>query len=215
MARTSTQPVLARYLEDCAALSIGRIDQTPLIAVDLELTGLDKRREQIVAMGWAMVDGGRIRFDSYRHLLLRPNRPVGDSAVVHGLTDSEVERGVRVGDALDALFEAARGRLWVMHHAGLDIAFIKRACAAWAGVTPGFIVLDTLRLEYRLRLRREIPVRQGDLQLAQIRSRYGLPGHTTHDALADAVATAELMLAIASGMEWDGSLELAPHVKFF
>ena len=214
-ARDSTQPVLSRYLQDCADLSIGRIDETPLIAVDLELTGLDKRRERIVAMGWTRIDGGRIRFEDHRRLLLRSDRPVGDSALVHGLTDTEVESGVPVGQGLEALFEAARGRLWVMHHAGLDVAFLKRACAAWAGVVPGFIVLDTLRIEYRLRLRREIPVKQGDLQLDRIRGRYGLPPHATHDALGDAVATAELMIAIAAGMADDEPLALAPHVKFF
>jgi DNA polymerase-3 subunit epsilon len=60
-----------------------------------------------------------------------------------------------------------------------------------------------------------VPVKQGDLQLSQIRSLYGLPRYTAHNALNDAVATAELMLAIAAGMEKDESLDLSPHLKFF
>jgi DNA polymerase-3 subunit epsilon len=103
----------------------------------------------------------------------------------------------------------------VFHHAGLDIAFLKKACGRWAQVMPGFIVLDTLRIEYRLRRRREVPVKHGDLQLSQIRGRYELPRYTAHNALNDAIATAELMLAIAAGMEPDASLDLSPHLKFF
>jgi len=209
------QPVLADYLRGCAALNIGRIDSTPLIAVDLELTGLDKRSERIVSMGWTLVDDGRIRLGSNRHLLIRSASPVGESAVIHGVLDRELERGATLEDGLRALFEAARGRLWVMHHAGLDIAFLKSACGAWAGCTPGFIVLDTMRIEYQLRRRREIPVKQGDLQLGRIRSLYGLPAYTAHDALSDAVATAELMLAIAAAIQGEAALGVGPWIKFF
>jgi DNA polymerase-3 subunit epsilon len=214
-ARSCRQPELADYLRACAALDIGRIDSTPLIALDLELTGLDKRSERIVSMGWTLVDGGRIRLGSNRHLLIRSASPVGESALVHGVLDRELHGGATLEDGLQALFEAARGRLWVMHHAGLDIAFLKNACARWAGCTPGFIVLDTMRIEYQLRRRRQIPVRQGDLQLGRVRSLYELPAYVAHDALSDAVATAELMLAIAAAIEGEAALELAPWVKFF
>jgi DNA polymerase-3 subunit epsilon len=37
----------------------------------------------------------------------------------------------------------------------------------------------------------------GDLRLDALRARLGLPEHTLHDALGDAVATAELFLAQA------------------
>ena len=103
----------------------------------------------------------------------------------------------------------------VFHHAGLDIGFLKKACLDWAGVSPGFIVLDTLRIEYRLRKRREVPVKPGDLQLPRIRSIYGLPDYTAHDALIDAVAAGELMLAIGAQMDRKAPLKLEPHIKFF
>lgn len=215
LARASSQPVLSRYLESCARLEINQIDNTPLIAVDLELTGLDKNRDHIIAIGWTRIDGGRIQMSSNRHLLINTRRSVGSSAAIHELLDSEIALGGSIEEGLEALFDAALGRIWVLHHAGLDIAFLRKACAAWAGVVPGFIVLDTMRIEYRQRKRREIPVKQGDLQLNQVRRPYGLPRYTAHNALNDAFATAELMLAIASRMEPDKPLKLAPHIKFF
>ncbi len=56
-------------------------------------------------------------------------------------------------------------------------------------------------MELVMRKRRDQPVKQGDLQLGTLRSRYNLPRYTAHNALIDACATAELMLAIASRME--------------
>jgi DNA polymerase-3 subunit epsilon len=215
LAAQCARPTLSRYLESCADLKFGTIADTPLIAVDLELTGLDKGRDQIITMGWTQIDGGRIRMDSNRHLLISAERSVGSSAVIHELLDSEVAEGAALDTGLEALFAAAEGRLWVFHHAGLDISFIRTACEAWGGVVPGFIVLDTMRIEYRLRRRREVPVRQGDLQLGRIRGNYGLPEYTAHNALTDAFATAELMLAIASRLEPDAPLDLEPHLKFF
>lgn len=224
LAAACREPILGQYLEACAGLTIDRVDTTPLIAVDLETTGLDKVNDRIVAIGWTLVDHGRLRFAGNRRLLIRPadggagslaEAGVGQSAAIHELRDSDLAEGAAIEIGLRALFEAARGRVWVFHHAGLDIAFLKQACRRWAGTVPGFIVLDTLRIEYRLRRRRELPVRSGDLQLGRIRSLYGLPRYTAHDALNDAVATAELMLAIAAQMEARAGLGLRPHIKFF
>lgn len=203
------------YLEACAEQPIDRIANTPLIAVDLELTGLDKNEDHIIAMGWTQIDRGRIQIGSNRHLLISASQSVGSSAAIHELMDSEVAQGQDIEVGLEELFRAARGRVWVFHHAGLDVSFLKKACAQWARVIPGFIVLDTMRIEYRQRKRREVPVKHGDLQLGRIRSLYGLPRYTAHNALNDAFATAELMLAIAASMEPDASLQLSPHLKFF
>ncbi len=215
LAGACSQAVLSHYLEECAALEVNHILDTPMISVDLELTGLDKDQDRIISMGWTLIDEGRIRMGSNRHLLINAGQTVGSSAAIHELLDNEVARGEKLAVGLEALFGDAAGRLWVFHHAGLDIGFLKKACLDWAGVSPGFIVLDTLRIEYRLRKRREVPVKPGDLQLPRIRSIYGLPDYTAHDALIDAVAAGELMLAIGAQMDRKAPLKLEPHIKFF
>jgi len=214
LARVCKQPVLGHYLETCAHLAIDRLDNTPLIAVDFELTGLDKNIDHIVAMGWTWIDRGRIQMSSNRHLLISTERSVGSSAAIHELLDSEIAQGGSIEEGLESLFDAAQGRVWVFHHARLDIALLRSACSAWAGVVPRFAVLDTMRIAYSQRKRREQPIRQGDLQLNELRRPYGLPQYTAHNALNDAIATAELTLAIASRMEPDNSLRLAPHIKY-
>jgi DNA polymerase-3 subunit epsilon len=215
LAHVCEQPVMRDYLEACAALDIENIENTPMIAVDLELTGLSKDSDHIIAIGWTQIDRGRVQMASNRHLLINAEKSVGSSAAIHELLDSEIAEGGSIEDGIEALFHAATGRVWVFHHAGLDISFLKKACAGWARILPGLIVLDTMRIEYRQRKRREVPVKHGDLQLGAIRSVYGLPRYTAHNALNDAAATAELILAIAARMEPDGPLKLRPHVKFF
>lgn len=186
-----------------------------MIAADLELTGLDRRSDQIIAIGWTLIDKGRIQFAGNRHTVIRSNLSVGPSAAIHEMLDSDVAQGDALPGALQALFAAARGRVWVMHHAGLDVSFLKAACARCMDVVPGFIVLDTLRIEYRQRTRRGMPVKDGDLQLGRMRQAYGLPRYAGHNALTDAIATAELLLAIAAVCASRAPLELGPHLRYF
>jgi len=206
--------VLRQYLEVCGSFEIDHIGNTPLIAVDLELTGLDASSNRIVAIGWTLLDKGRIRMGTNHHLLINGGQSVGSSATIHELMDNEVALGVDLGAGLEALFSAAEGRVWVFHHAGLDIAFLQQACQDWVGMRPPFVVLDTMRIELALRKRRDITVQQGDLQLSRLRGDYHLPRYTAHNALIDAIATAELLLAIAARLDSRSPLKLAPHLKF-
>lgn len=214
LASECESPVLAGYMDACGRLNIGHVDDTPLIAVDLELTGLDPRMNRIIAMGWTQVDQGRIRMGTNQHLLINADQTVGPSAAIHELMDSDVAQGMDLGAGLEALFGAAEGRIWVFHHAPLDIAFLRRACMEWMGVKPPFAVLDTLQIELALRKRRNLTVKQGDLQLGKLRGDYHLPRYTAHDALIDAVATAELLLAMAARRGQRSPLDLASIVNF-
>ena len=150
-ARHCSNSVIANYLEACAVLEPDQPGNTPMIAVDLELTGLDRRKDQIIAIGWTLIDEGRIQIGSNRHILVAAGRSVGSSAAIHELLDNEVATGEFLEHGLEELFLAATGRLWVFHHALLDLAFLKTAAETWTGTTPGFIVLDTMQIEHRQR----------------------------------------------------------------
>ena len=214
LANQCRKETLKSYIESCANPNFDRLEKTPLIAVDLELTGLDVKKNKIIAIGWTLIDEGRIRFGSNQHVLINANQSVGSSATIHELTDTEVASGVSLKKGLKLLFNAAVGRVWLFHHAGLDVAFLQRDCLSWAGVAPPLMVVDTMQIELNMRKRREIPILKGDLQLSKLRSGYNLPRYTAHNALIDAFATAELLLAQASRMDTSGSLHLKPHIRY-
>jgi DNA polymerase-3 subunit epsilon len=214
LAQNCRQIELESYIEECAELDVDTLFNTPVISVDLELTGLDAKKNQIIAIGWTKIDQGRIRFGSNRHILVNAAQSVGHSAAIHELMDNEVAMGVPLEVGLQGLFEAARGRVWLFHHAGLDVAFLKQACLSWAGVAPPFAVLDTLQMEHMMKKRRDLPVRHGELQLSRLRAGYNLPRYTAHNALIDAFATAELLLAIAAKMDSEESIGLKSHIKY-
>lgn len=210
----SRSGILDRWLDDAAPVP-GSFPDTPILSLDLELNGLDPASDHIVSLGWTEIVDGRLRLGANRHELIRNVDEVGNSATIHGLRDQDLSAGVSLATALEALFEAARGKLFLFHHAPLDAAFLQRACEDWAGCRPPIPALDTLHWEAQRRRRRGQAIAEGDLRLGALRQRYGLPKHALHDALGDAVATAELFLAMASHAAGDRPLPLAPLVRLF
>lgn len=208
------QATLTRWLQSMESLSVGSLSNTPILSVDLELTGLDPGEAEIVSIGWTAIVGGRIRMGSNRHILVRSAHTVGHSATIHELRDQDVASGLAEEDALDELFTRAAGHLLLFHHAGLDVPCLQRACAAWSGCRPPLPALDTLRWEAERLARRGHPPRDGALRLGALRSQYHLPDHALHDALGDAIATAELFLAMAAHAQPDGHLQLGPLVRW-
>lgn len=172
--------------------------QVPFLACDGEMSSLEASEGELLSLGWLPVEEGAAQLGGAQHRVVRPSGGVGQSAVVHQLRDVDLAGGEDADAVLAAFLEAARGRVLVFHNARLDLAFLDRLCAARYGAPLLLPVVDTLRLEQRLLARRDQAVKTGELTLGGCRARYGLPEHAAHNALTDALATAELLLAHAA-----------------
>ena len=166
------------------------------VCLDIETSGLDATTAELLSVGWVAVRNGRIPLSSAVRLLARPEGEVGDSATIHGLTDTAVAGGAPVGHVLDRVVDALAGRILVVHHAGLDKALLDRLCQSRYGCALAVPVLDTLALAYARRQRRHHVAGLESLRLGDLRAAYGLPRYAAHDCLVDALATAELLLAM-------------------
>jgi DNA polymerase-3 subunit epsilon len=193
--RAAVAASLQRYWRADLPSPAGPVDATEFLVCDAEMTGLDPGSAELVSMGWVRVRGGELLLGSGEHHLIRPQGSVGVSATVHRLRDCELEAGQRCERVLERFLEAAAGAAVVFHHAPLDTAFLDRAACRHLGAPLLLPTVDTLGLEKRLLERRQEPIRPGALRLQACRERYGLPDFAAHSALADAVSTAELLLA--------------------
>ena len=191
------KPIAKIYRSQLPLLTL-RVDQAPLLAIDLEMTGLDAHRDHILSIGWVPINRGAIDTEGAQHWLIKTDREVGDSATIHGITDSQRATATDKKQVMGRFLNACRGRLLLFHHAPLDLAFIDRSCriAFNSGFRPALI--DTLAAERKRLARHTDSIGQGALRLAACRERYGLPSYSGHNALSDALATAELFLAQVS-----------------
>lgn len=174
------------------------IAEARLLALDLELTGLDPKRAEVVSVGFVPVDELRVRLAEARRFLVRPNGGVAGSAHVHQLTDRELALADPLEPALEAVVEALEGRALLVHYAALDHGVLNRLCWTHYGAPLIVPIVDTLALAYRDALRSGREPKQGSLRLPALRAEHNLPVVKLHGALGDAIATAELFLAMAA-----------------
>jgi DNA polymerase III subunit epsilon len=97
-------------------------DRLPLLAVDIETTGLDADRDRVLSVGWVPVAGRGVVLAGARYRVVRPedDEPVGPSATVHGLTDDDVAAGIPLADAVAELLVDLAGRVLLGHFANRD-----------------------------------------------------------------------------------------------
>lgn len=185
------------------------VREVAFLALDLETNGLNPKRDRVLSLGFVPLTGAQIDLAGAAHLLIRSDQGVAASATLHGLTDDALLGGLELTEALPQLLEALTGRVLLAHHAVIETRFLSAACRRLYGAPMLCPVVDTLRLQARLEARAARTPRDGDLRLGAARARFGLPRYRAHDALADALACAELFLAQTSELAPSAPLTLA------
>lgn len=172
------------------------LDDVCLLAVDIETTGLDPRRDRVLSVAWVPVDGRRVVLAGAGQRLVADAGEVGRSATIHGITDDELVAGAPLEDVVAELLGALRGRVLLAHFARIETEFLGAACRRFWGAGLEVDVVDTFELERRALVRaRDVEPAPGALRLGAVRDRRGLPPYRPHEALTDALACAELYLA--------------------
>jgi DNA polymerase-3 subunit epsilon len=168
--------------------------------VDLELSGLDPRQSEILSFGALPIEDGRIRLDAAAFGLVRPTRPLAESSIrVHGIRAADLTDAPELAHALDPLLAAMAGRVLVAHHASIERAFLSIALRQ-LGVRLRGPVLDSALLARIWLAERdgELPPR---MTLTDMTLACGLPVHSPHTAVGDALTTAQLFLLAVSQLD--------------
>ncbi len=171
--------------------------QVDFLVVDVETTGLDPRRDHVLELGWVPVTRGEVVLDGVRGIAVRPpaGAAVGESAVLHGITDDDLAAALGLADVVPVLRAAVQGRVLVAHHAPIEIGFLDSAFGDGQADRTPLHVVDTMTLQRRLLVRGHGEPPPGALRLDAARRHFGLPRYAAHRAATDAIATAELLLA--------------------
>jgi DNA polymerase III epsilon subunit-like protein len=199
--------LIARLLEHLGAPGVDlRLDHRraarPLrnarfVALDLETTGLDHRRDSIVQVAMVGIDMLRIADPPILHTFVDPRRPIPQAATrVHGIADDDV-RGAPVIDVLlPRIAGAWHDAVVVGHHVRFDLAMLTAAArrGGHALARPPF--LDTWALAAAL------DARLAHLDLADIARHFGIEvaGVVRHEALTDAHLAAQLFVRLGERM---------------
>jgi DNA polymerase-3 subunit epsilon len=176
-----------------------------LIVLDLETTGLNPAKDQMIAIGAVAINNNAIPLDDQFDLILRrPELDIRKTVLIHGIGPEALTDGHETEDALLHLLDWMNGDPILAYHSAFDQKFLEKTLRAELGYGENHIWLDVAEL---------MPTffpsanTQGK-GLDNWADTFGLQASTRHHAAADAMVTAELTLIALNKAAQQGILTL-------
>ncbi|HBV77080.1 MULTISPECIES: exonuclease domain-containing protein [Vibrio] len=171
------------------------LDELDFLVLDFETTGLNPTEDSLLSIGNIRIENNQIDMDTAAHCYLDDNQKIkAASAVVNHIMPQMLLEGEQLEEAMNRLFIKMTGKIVMAHGAVVERSFMQAYVRKRYGLNDLPIIwLDTLKIEKHL-----VYHSKGDnfeLQLNAVRQRYGLPLYSAHNALVDAISTAELFMA--------------------
>jgi DNA polymerase III subunit epsilon len=180
------------------------LDGAAWTVVDLETTGVGASA-RIVEIGAVRLEGDRQVGTLSR--LVDPGIPMPPRITqITGIRDRDLAGAGPLRPAIGELLALARGSIFVAHNASFDVGMLDRALMRLDGTRVGMRVLDTVALARRL-----LAGRLARFDLASVSERFDVTVRPCHRALPDALATAEVLVALI-GLAQERGAETAEDV---
>jgi DNA polymerase-3 subunit epsilon len=160
------------------------------VVVDVESTGLRPYHDHLIAIGAVPVEENLVHLESGFEVVLRQARPsTNGNILVHGIDGTAQTSGRDPVEALIEFLEYARKDVLVGFHANFDRVMIARAAKEALGIEPENPWLDLAVLTPEL-----LPEQaRGASTLDHWTERLGIENPARHNAVADALVTAQLL----------------------
>lgn len=174
------------------------LGESRYVVVDVESSGLDVRRDHLIAIGAVAVVNGRIALaDSLDVVLQQDKVSDKDNILIHGIGGEAQREGMPSVDALLAFLEFVGKSPLIAFHVAFDESMIGQALKAHLGLRFGHAWADLAYVAPALHPQ----LARRHRSLDQWMAHFQISNYARHSALADALATAELLLALRPLLE--------------
>ena len=163
------------------------------IVIDCETSGLDPKRDRLLSVGAVSVRGRRLALaEAYGAVIAQAQPSAPENIVIHGIGGEAQRSGRAAGEVLRELGAFTAGGIPVAFHAPFDAEILRRACKSADAPALPRRWLDLAQLAPALFAGRQ----PGRGELDDWLARFGIAPQARHDALGDAFAAAQLLLAL-------------------
>ena len=212
--RRRLEPGQAVRLDAWQALPESALDaphaEQRFMVVDVESTGLDVLNDRLIAIGAVAVENSRIALDGGFYRVLRQDRPSApENILVHGIGGTAQTAGDEPAAVLLDFLEYIGKSPLVGYHAQFDDIMIRKALRRYLGTGFRRTWLDLAYLAPAICPETSPQPRGLDDWLEA----FGIVNYSRHDALADSLASAQLLLVLMSRAGRAGRMGTADLVE--
>jgi len=167
--------------------------EAKFVVVDVETSGLDARRDRLLAIGACELRGERLGVGGgFERILHQVEASTKENILVHGIVPSEQTAGTPAELALMDFLEYVGKHVLVAYHASFDRIMLDRAAREFLGVRLPSRWLDLAHLAPALYPEARMPRASLDDWL----HRFSIRVRARHRAVDDVIATGELFLVL-------------------
>lgn len=177
-------------------------DRQRLVVVDVETSGLNPYEDRLLAIGAVGVNGGLVSLqDSFEVIVRQEHASDHENILVHGIDGTTQRSGREPADALVRFLEYAGKAPLVAFHADFDRIVITRAMRPALDMRPENIWLDLAKIAPVV-----FPERAHEAHTLDDWTRiFGIENSFRHNAAADSLATAQLLLIVLARASRSGA----------
>jgi DNA polymerase-3 subunit epsilon len=166
------------------------LSQVTFVVIDVETTGGSPVTCSLTEVAAARYRGGEL-LGTYQTFVRPDQRIPPFITTLTGISDAMVADAPRVGEMLPSFLEFVGGAVLVGHNLRFDRSFLDRALTSTGRDPLANACVDTLALARRL-VRDQVP----DCKLGTLSACLRLPHRSSHRAMADVLATGDLLHAL-------------------
>ncbi|HZX16802.1 MAG TPA: 3'-5' exonuclease [Pseudomonas sp.] len=176
----------------------GAFDERPLhqqrfVILDLETSGLNMRRDQVLSIGAVVIENGAIDLSQqFECTLQRDGHQASASTLIHGIAPNEIANGEDPAEALLSFMEFVGDSPLLAFHAEFDQRMLARALKQSLGYRLRHAFFDVAEIAPLVCPKANLP----HAGLDDWTEHFGLQVQQRHHASADALVTAELALIL-------------------
>ena len=165
-----------------------RLEDIKFCAIDIETTGLDAEKDEIIAFARVPIINLKILVHDSFHTIIRPRKYKIHAMKYHGISEDNLESAPAFEQVAERILRALDGIL-VGYSVAFDYAFLRRHFRSW-GVNLKRDLLDIVMIEKWLERRQA--AEDQDLSFEGMLKGYGLKQYYRHNASADAFFAAQI-----------------------
>lgn len=206
--RSDWQPEELRQLDAWRAMPHAppsrNLGEQRWVVVDVESSGLDLRADRLIAIGAVAVRGNAVDLaDSFEVVLKQDAVSSDENILIHGIAAAEQRAGLAPRRALLDFLSFIRGDPLIAYHAFFDQGMLARACRDHLDLDLRRDWLDLAHLCPAVLKPGPLDRRSGK-NLDDWLADFDIRVSERHRAVADAVATAQLWLALMPALDAAG-----------
>ncbi len=165
------------------------------VVLDLETSGLNLNRDQVLSIGAVVIEDGAVDLSQqFEQTLMRTDHKVSPAVLIHGLAPSVIAAGSEPEQAMLAFMEFVGDSPLLAFHAPFDQHMLSRALRESLDYSLEHPFLDVAEIAPLLCPQANLP----KAGLDDWTRFFGLHAEQRHNASADALVTAELTLILFS-----------------